>query len=128
MQQNPKKRMSLMQICLSIVFLVIALLVLAELIGWFKTETIFGIYWPVILIFLGLITINPKATQGNGIAFGFVSLGILLLLRNMGVFNSQSGKVILIALLGLCGIGVLAFATSKQPSNQNDRNNKDLYF
>lgn len=126
--------MGAIQIAVATLFLVIALLVLAELVGWFKTETIFGIYWPIILIFLGLITLNPSNAKGNGFSFGFVMLGILLLLRNMGVFSSQTGQVVLIVLLALGGIGVLAFATSKKtPSNpvanDNNPNSKnDLYF
>ena len=129
MENNQKKRMGIIQICIALLFLLVALLVLAELIGWFKTETAFGIYWPVVLIFVGLITMSPKNAQSNGFSFGLSSLGLLLLLRNMGVFNSQTGKVALIALLALCGIGVLAFATSKKPpSKPNSNNSDDLYF
>lgn len=129
MENNQKKRMGIIQICVALLFLLIALLVLVDLVGWFKTETAFGIYWPVVLIFVGLMTMNPKNTQSNGFSFGFASLGLLLLLRNLGVFNSQTGKVALIALLALCGIGVLAFATSKKPPTKpNSTNNNDIYF
>lgn len=128
MQNNQKKRMGVIQICIALLFLLIALLVLAELIGWFKTETAFGIYWPVVLIFIGVITMNPKNAQSNGFSFGLASLGLLLLLRNMGIFNSQTGKVALIFLLAICGIGVLAFATQKKPSNKQTSDNKDIYF
>ncbi len=128
MQNNQKKRMGVIQICIALLFLFIALLVLAELIGWFKTETAFGIYWPVVLIFIGVITMNPKNAQSNGFSFGLASLGLLLLLRNMGIFNSQTGKVALIFLLAICGIGVLAFATQKKPSNKQTSDNKDIYF
>lgn len=128
MQNNQKKRMGVIQICIALLFLLIALLVLAELIGWFKTETAFGIYWPVVIIFIGVITMNPKNAQSNGFSFGLASLGLLLLLRNMGIFNSQTGKVALIFLLAICGIGVLAFATQKKPSNKQTSDNKDIYF
>lgn len=128
MQNNQKKRMGVIQICIALLFLLMALLVLAELIGWFKTETAFGIYWPVVLIFIGVITMNPKNAQSNGFSFGLASLGLLLLLRNMGIFNSQTGKVALIFLLAICGIGVLAFATQKKPSNKQESGNKDIYF
>lgn len=127
MENNQKKRMSFIQIAVALLFLIVALLILAELIGWFKTESYFGVYWPVVLIFVGLITMNPKNAQGNGFSFGFATLGILLLLRNMGVFNTQTGHVILIFLLALGGIGVLAFATSKKPKSKSSNNN-DLYF
>lgn len=120
--------MGVIQICIALLFLLMALLVLAELIGWFKTETAFGIYWPVVLIFIGVITMNPKNAQSNGFSFGLASLGLLLLLRNMGIFNSQTGKVALIFLLAICGIGVLAFATQKKPSNKQESGNKDIYF
>ena len=119
--------MGIIQICIALLFLLIALLVLAELIGWFKTETVFGIYWPVVLIFVGIITMNTKNTQSNGFSFGLASLGLLLLLRNMGVFSTQTGQVVLIFLLAICGIGVLAFATSKKSPSKTP-NNKDIYF
>lgn len=119
MQQNSDKQFSIAQIGIALLFLFIAVSVLFEVIGWIKTETIFGQYWPILLIFIGILTIQPKQPRGNSFSFGLTSIGLLLLLRNMGIFNSQNSRIVLVILLLLCGIAVLAMTTSRQSSEKN---------
>lgn len=117
MQQTPKKHFSIARLGLALVFIILAILVLMEMIGWVKTETILGQYWPALFIFLGIITMQPSQGQNNGFSYGLATIGTLLLLRNLGVFNSTNGRIVLTILLLVCGLGVLTMATNKKPSD-----------
>ncbi|MCX6804973.1 MAG: hypothetical protein NT111_03080 [Patescibacteria group bacterium] len=124
------KRVSFIQIGLSLVFLVIALVVLGDLVGLIKANNIFGQYWPALLILLGVMLIGPNS-RNNGISFGIIILGILLLMNTFNLFATQGGKVVLIMLLSFSGLAMLVFATTKKHKGSNPSStstDKELYF
>jgi len=110
------KKNNVLTIGLSVIFLVIALIVLGDLLGAFKANNIFGAYWPVILIFIGILSFGPSK-QSNSFGFGMLGLGILFTLRNLGVFSSQSGDVVFLVLICLVALAILVLSTEKRIDN-----------
>lgn len=73
-------------------------------------ETELGKYWPVLLIFIGLIALG-SAKGHYGFPLGLIGLGFVLTLGRLGTFKSATYlEPILIILVGIL---VLALATSK---------------
>jgi hypothetical protein len=101
---------------LLIIFLAIALVALSDLLGFLKANNIFGMYWPILLVIIGVFSLGTTASA-NAFGLGMASLGILLTLRNLGIFASQSGGVIFIVLICLLALAVLAISTGKKPTN-----------
>lgn len=79
--------------------------VLGTAFSYLKTTYDIGPYWPAILIFAGALSAGE---DNSAVPFGLISVGALLLARNLGVFanNSPVGGFLFL----LIGIGVLAFA------------------
>jgi hypothetical protein len=110
------KKMNLLTIGVAIVFLLVALVVLGDLLNLLKANNIFGQYWPIILVFIGIFAFSASP-KSNSFAFGLITLGLLLTLRNLGIFASQAGDVIFIVLLCLAGLAMLVMSTEKKSSN-----------
>lgn len=110
------RKKNILGIGLALILLVIALILLGDIIGYLKTETIFGQYWPVLLILLGILTFGGIGGDG-GFSFGIILLGLFLLLKNIGILAGPSGNIILIVLICLTAIAVLALSSSKSSKN-----------
>ena len=110
------KKMNLLTIGVALVFLIAALVVLGDLLNLLKANNIFGQFWPIVLVFIGIFSFSASS-KSNAFAFGLIILGILFTLRNLGVFSSQSGDVIFIVLLCLAGLAMLVMSTEKSPSS-----------
>lgn len=110
------KKMNLLTIGVAIVFLLVALVVLGDLLNLLKANNIFGQYWPIVLVFIGIFAFSASP-KSNSFAFGLITLGLLLTLRNVGIFASQSGDVIFIVLLCLAGLAMLVMSTEKKSSS-----------
>lgn len=111
-----KRQFSWKRLLVGIVFLVVALVVLGELLNWFKSQYVLAEYWPILLIFTGFLSMNPGNTGGNAFSFGIMGLGLLLLLRNYGLLAHGYGEVALLIMLVIAGIGLMAFAFGKPKS------------
>ncbi len=81
----------------------------------FKLESTTQIvdYWPVFILFIGLLTINPKNARTNGISLALIGLGIFGVLYRVGVFQTQGGQALLAVMLGLVGLVVLVLIVSR---------------
>jgi hypothetical protein len=110
------KKTNLLSIGLAIVFLIVGLVVLSDLLGFLKANNIFGIYWPIVLVIIAIFSFGATGSN-NGFAFGMIILGILLTLRNLNVFASQSGEMIFIVLIVLSGLAVLVMSTEKKSNS-----------
>lgn len=110
------KKMNLLTIGVAIIFLVAAIIVLGDLLNLLKANNIFGQFWPIVLVFIGVFAFSASP-KSNAFAFGLIILGILLTLRNLGIFASQSGDVIFIVLLCLAGLAMLVMSTEKKSSS-----------
>ncbi len=70
-------------------------------------------FWPVVLIFLGVLTISPSNPGSNGISLGLIGFGIFGGLYRVGAFQTPQGQAILAVLLGFIGLVVLIMLVSK---------------
>ncbi len=70
-------------------------------------------YWPVFILFIGLLTINPKNARTNGISLALIGLGIFGVLYRVGVFQTPGGQALLAVMLGLVGLVVLVLVVSR---------------
>ena len=75
--------------------------------GIIKGRYDIGPWWPALFIFAGMLVGD---TRNTAIPFGMVSVGALLLARNLGLFASDS--VVGSLLILLCALGVLAIAVA----------------
>ena len=82
------------------------------------SETIMQ-FWPVVLIFLGVLTISPNNPGSNGISLGLIGFGIFGGLYRVGTFQTPQGQAILAVLLGFIGLVILIMLVSK-PRNKNN--------
>jgi len=107
------KKNSLLVIGLSFIFLIVALIILGDMIGFLKANSIFGQYWPIVLVLIGIIAFS-SIPDGSAFAFGLIALGTLLTLKTLGTFESPAGNVIFLVLICLGAIAMLAFSTGKK--------------
>lgn len=119
------KKSNFLNIGVALLFLIVAIVVLIDLLGLIKQNDILGKYWPVALIFVGLLSFSTDNSRGNGFSFGLAMLGLLLLLNTFGFFATKPGELVLIFLLALSGLMVLLFATSKKPQKDSASKNLD---
>lgn len=84
-----------------------------------------GMYWPVILIFVGLFALGTSKDH-MGFPLGLIGLGFVLTLGRLGVFKLVS--VLEPVLIMLVGILIIALATgnpnkkkAKSDTNTHDR-------
>ncbi len=80
------------------------------------SETIMQ-FWPVVLIFLGVLTVSPSNPASNGISLGLIGFGIFGGLYRVGAFQTPQGQAILAVLLGFIGLAILIMLVSK-PRNK----------
>lgn len=113
----------ILPIILALILILVSVTILVDLIGWLQTDTILGQYWPVVFILLGVVSISPNNASANGFSFGMAALGTLLLLRNLGVFNTPVGQTVLVVLLALFALVVLVLALSPK-KNTDDKSNR----
>ena len=81
------------------------LIVLLELLNVVRDNTIYQLLWPAMVFFTGLGLASTPGTR----FFGLIVLwmGFLLLLRQLHVFDSNTGEGLLAVLLAITGLGVL---------------------
>ena len=114
-----KKRSSL-NIGMALIFIILALVFLADLIGFLKANDISCQYWPALLILVGaVIAGSPGKSSRMGLSLGLMMLGLLLILRTLGVLSSQVGGTILVVLLALSGIAILVMSVGNEPKPSN---------
>lgn len=99
---------------LGAIFLIIALVILGDILGFLKANNIFGQYWPLALVLIGVVSFGA-IPGGNGFAAGLMILGTLLTLRNFGVFAGSAGNIVFLVLLCLAAIAILTFGSAKKP-------------
>jgi hypothetical protein len=110
------KKPSPLNIGVALIFMVVALVFLADLVGFLKANDIFGKYWPGLLILVGIVIAgSPGKPSRTGLALGLMILGLLLILRTLGVLNSQAGETILVVLLALSGLAILVMNVGNEP-------------
>ena len=115
------KKNNFLTIGIAIILLLVAVVVLVDLLGYLSSYNFLGQYWPVLLVFVGILAFTGSSQKESGFAFGMIILGLLMLLNTMGVFQTSAGKTILVVLLGLSGIVVLALAASKPPKEPKNK-------
>lgn len=116
------KKVHPLNIGMALIFLIVGLVILADLIGFLKASDVFGTYWPALLILVGLVTISmPGGSSKMAFSIGLMVLGLLLILRTSGVLASQAGDTVLVILLALSGIAVLVMSVGNQskPTSKN---------
>ncbi len=116
-----KRKFSWKRLLVGLLFIVIAVVILGNLLHWFKSEYVLAQYWPILLIFTGFLSMNPGNTGSNAFSFGIMILGVLLLLRNYGFLANGGSEIVLFILLVIIGIGLLAFAFEKPTSEQKEQ-------
>lgn len=120
-----KRGFSWKRLLVGVMFLVVALVVLGEILHWFKSQYVLAEYWPILLIFTGFLSMSPSNTGGNAFSFGIMGLGLLLLLRNYGLLAHGYGEVALLIMLVISGIGIIAFAFGKPKSAKKSQKGND---
>lgn len=106
---------------LALIFLVVAVVVLIDLLGFLSSNNFLGQYWPLLFVLIGLFTFSSGSSKESGLAFGIIILGLLMLLFELNAFQTTAGKTILVLLLSLSGLAVLIFAISKKPSEPKNK-------
>jgi len=102
--------------------ILLGIYMLVSLISKTNTNTTNNIldYWPVLLIFVGILSINPANPDSLGTSLGLVSFGVFGGLYRVGAFQSEQGRALLAVLLGLTGIVVLVMVVSGSSQKKKD--------
>ena len=123
MNSSNNNKNNFLVIGLALVFLIIAVTVLIDLLGYLSSYNFIAQYWPAILILVGIFAFTGSASKNSGFSFGLILLGVIMLLNSLGAFQTQAGKTIIVVLLALGGLSILLFAISKPspPPKSKDR-------
>lgn len=83
----------------------LGLIVLLELLNIVKDNSLYEMLWPAMIFLTGLILAgNPTSRFFGGIV---IWVGFLLLLRQLHVFDSNTGEGLLAVLLAITGLGII---------------------
>ncbi len=115
------KKNNFLSIGLALIFLLIAIVVLIDLLGFLSSYNFLGQYWPILIVLIGIMAFSAGSSRESGFAFGMIMFGLLMLLFELNAFQSQAGKTIFILLLGLSGLAMLIFAISKKPEQPKNK-------
>jgi uncharacterized protein involved in response to NO len=102
--------------------ILLGLYMLARLLAKTSTTTNILDFWPVLLIFTGLLSINPSNPDSLGISLGLMGLGVFGGLYRLGAFQTAQGQALLAVLLGLTGIVVLVMVVARSSAKAVDNN------
>ncbi len=102
--------------------ILLGLYMLASLLTKTSTTTNILDFWPVLLIFTGLLSINPSNPDSLGISLGLMGLGVFGGLYRLGAFQTAQGQALLAVLLGLTGIVVLVMVVARSSAKAVDNN------
>lgn len=105
-------------IVVGLLLIFFAFFVLINLLAKLNATSNIITYWPTFLILIGVLSINPKNPNTNGISMAIVFLGVFGLMYRFGIFQSANGQILLATMLGLVGLTILALAASN-PKNKN---------
>ena len=100
--------------------ILLGLYMLASLLTKTSTTTNILDFWPVLLIFTGLLSINPSNPDSLGISLGLMGLGVFGGLYRLGAFQTAQGQALLAVLLGLTGIVVLVMVVARSSTKAVD--------
>jgi hypothetical protein len=115
------KKNNFLSIGLALIFLLIAIVVLIDLLGFLSSYNFLGQYWPILIVLIGIMAFSAGSSRESGFAFGMIMFGLLMLLFELNAFQSQAGKTIFVLLLGLSGLAMLIFAVSKKPGQPKNK-------
>jgi len=118
---NIMKKNNFLSIGLALIFLLIAVVVLIDLLGFLSSYNFLGQYWPILLVLVGVMAFSSGTSRESGFAFGMIMLGLLMLLFELNAFQSQAGKTVFVVLLALSGLAMLIFAISKKPEQPTNK-------
>lgn len=104
------------QIILGVGIIVLGLFALNFLGGALSANSVFGQYWPIILIFVGLLSIGASG-EHIGFSLGIMGVGLVLLLDRLGLFNQTRWLEAFI--LVMIGFAVIALVAGK-PRNKKE--------
>ncbi|MCX6805405.1 MAG: hypothetical protein NT114_01765 [Patescibacteria group bacterium] len=100
--------------------ILLGLYMLARLLAKTSTTTNILDFWPALLIFTGLLSINPSNPDSLGISLGLMGLGVFGGLYRLGAFQTAQGQALLAVLLGLTGIVVLVMVVARSSAKAVD--------
>ena len=100
--------------------ILLGLYMLASLLAKTSTTTNILDFWPVLLIFTGLLSINPSNPDSLGTSLGLMGFGVFGGLYRIGAFQTSQGQALLGVLLGLTGIVVLVMVVARSSDRATD--------
>lgn len=116
MKKGPRKN-NIFRIILALVFVGFGLIALGNNLNWWNIDDLFLLWWPLIIILIGLVTVfSPGGSWGGGIFLIF--LGVLFLLQTHGICDIEDlfWPAILIM------IGVIIWPRKRLTSQENTQN------
>jgi len=114
-------------IVIGIALILFSLFILVRLLTKLDATTNIIDYWPAFLILLGVLTINPKNPNSNGVSMGIIGLGTFGLLYRVGTFQTPQGQTLLAVMLGFVGLVILITVVARPKKQKNLPDNTAQY-
>ena len=117
---------SKISIIIGITLIVFSFYLLVKLLHMLDNTTDLTQYWPVFLIFIGVLSMSPKNPDTNAVSLSLIALGTFGGLYRVGFFKTPNGEAALAVLVGLFGLVILAMVASKpsKPSLDSDKSRR----
>lgn len=99
-------------------FMFIGFILLFALLSKARVNDVIAAFWPLILVFFGLMLATTPGGSAHGIGWAMLWLGLIMILRRTGVLRGDVGGVIMILMLVLTGLLIIVFSvkpTSESP-------------
>lgn len=104
------------QIIFGVGIIVLGLFALNALGGALSASSVFGQYWPIILVFVGLIMAG-SGSENIAFSLGLMAVGIILLLDRLGMFGQYHWlEALILAMVGFAVIALVASRPHKESS------------
>jgi predicted membrane protein len=117
-------RHNMFRIILALVFVAFGIVALGNNLNWWNIDDLFLMWWPMILVLIGLITIfAPGGSWGGGIFLIF--LGVIFLLHSHGIYDIS--ELVWPAMLMMVGIMIWPRRRRVREDQSNDGNGKSNY-
>jgi hypothetical protein len=104
-------------------FMFLGFILLLAILSKARLNEFIANFWPIILVFFGLMFATQPGGSAHGVGWAMLWLGVLMILRRIGILGGGGGGVALVLLLVLSGLFIIAFTV--KPTHTTDASASD---
>lgn len=115
------KKTHILNFATGIVFTILGALLVASLLGWVDSSSIYDIIIPILIICGGVTTLQDDSKHKKTAGFGLILIGFITLLVRFNILHGDVVNGILGAILLVAGTSILSRNSQKNDDKSSDK-------